>query len=535
MIKLEMELSFLGEVDKGMQVRRPILVGGIALSLGLWGLDSLGHAFSNISTVGLMTAAGAGWWWYQGQQKRLAQEPPVTPITPEAILALLDEVEVITARVIRESTPVQGGASASNPLIPPQKITDWAAKVQSRLTATQSSLSDRTLQIRVLGGSDVGKSTLIDRLVSTDLEQALAPWQVSIQKVPALFSQYTEGSEQSFKGEQPFAPTDTHSQILVASSEISLADLILFVIAGDLTESEYQILQGLQNRRQPFVVVLNKQDQYLPSDRDALIQQIQYRLEPLTEVENLVAIAANPNPIKVRRHDPAGATQEWLETQDPELSALTQRLTMRIAQEGQPMRWASALRVAELLKIEAKDQLNQLRRDRAQPIVENYQWISAGAAFVNPLPALDLLATAAVSTQMVLELGEVYQQKISVEHAQTVAGEIAKLLVKLGVAELASQAIASTLKTNFITYVAGGALQGISAAYLTRLAGLSLIDYFQAQAVVAPNQNASIFSISGLQERLQAAFEVHQKALNLPQFVTQGLRRLIPEATRVGA
>jgi uncharacterized protein len=484
-----------------MSVQRPILVGGLALSLGLWGLDSVGHVFNHVSTLGLMAAAGAGWWWYQRTRQSPVETLSSSSISLSTIKKSLADVALITQKIQQEDVDEPGEPSRA--ALNGQSIQDWMAHTTSRVEAITASLSDRTLRAVLLGSAGVGKSTLL-KVLNADSALTFAPWQLTLQESPSLFE---------------------HTSIDDFDS-ISASDLVLYVIAGDLTESDYQVLQTLQARQQAFIVVLNKQDHYLPADQDALLQHIQHRLQSLTEVENLVAIAANPNPIKIRHHEQTGEIQEWLETPQPVLVPLIQRLSTRIAQDGEPMRWATAFRQAEQLKHEAKAQLDQRRRDRAQPIVEQYQWIAAGATFVNPLPALDLLATTAVNTQMVLELGEVYQQKLSLEHAQTIAGEIAKLLVKLGVAELASQAIASTLKTNFITYVAGGTLQGMSAAYLTRLAGLSLMDYFQAQDVREAEDG---FSLRSLQERLQTAFQVHQQALNLPQFVSQGLQRLRPE------
>ena len=111
--------------------------------------------------------------------------------------------------------------------------------------------------------------------------------------------------------------------------------------------------------------------------------------------------------------------------------------------------------------------MNGLRRDRAVPVIEQYQWIAAAAAFANPVPALDLLATAAINAQLVMELGGIYQQKFSLEQAQAVAGTLGSLMLKLGLVELSTQTIGTILKSNAITFVAGGVVQGVSAAYLT--------------------------------------------------------------------
>jgi uncharacterized protein (DUF697 family) len=154
--------------------------------------------------------------------------------------------------------------------------------------------------------------------------------------------------------------------------------------------------------------------------------------------------------------------------------------------------------------------------------VENYQWLSAATAFANPVPAIDLVATAAINGQMILDLGEIYQQKLSLSQAQTLASILGKLMLQLGLVEFSSQAIASLLKSHFITYVAGGTVQGISAAYLTRLAGLSLIEYFQEE-ITLPDSNAENWA--GLRDKLQQVFGQNQRLDWLQNFIKQVLSK----------
>lgn len=518
-------LSYDGTQDKNQVIcpvnqarveimRRPILVGGLALSLGLWGLESFSHTLSQFNPLGLIAVAGAGWWWYRRSHSAQLTTPALA-VNPESITQILADVELIVQQWLQENPSQQISATSSPELETAAPITSnlslptWVIELRSQMADLRRNLNAQQLQAILVGGPGVGKHTILQGLSKEPLP-GIEPWQFHWQQLPALF-------HQSAGAENP-----ANLPALLA------ADWVLFVISGDLTESEYDVLQALHQRRQAFTVVLNKQDQYLPADQESLIRHIQQRLHPLGAGENFVAIAANPSPIKVRRHEASGEVREWQETPAANLSPLTQHLCQRIVKEGQAMHWATSLRSAQTLKAAAKSELDSSRRERALPLVDQYQWVSAGAAFVNPLPALDLLATAAVSTQMVMDLGQVYQQKISLNHAQTIAGEIAKLLVKLGIVELTTQAISSVLKTNFVTYVAGGTLQGISAAYLTRLVGLGLVDYFQSQDVVQP-QAGEWFSMQSLREYLEPAFQIHQKSLNWQQFVTQGVQRLIPE------
>jgi hypothetical protein len=217
-----------------------------------------------------------------------------------------------------------------------------------------------------------------------------------------------------------------------------------------------------------------------------------------------------------------------MEEQTPDLTVLTERLSSIIAQEDRQLVWATTIREAAALKPEVKAALNQVRRDRALPIIEQYQWIAAAAAFANPVPALDLLATAAISAQVVSDLGAIYQQKFSLQQAQAAAKTLGSLMLKLGLVEVTTQTIGSILKGNAFTYVAGGAVQGVSAAYLTRLAGLSLIEYFQEQEVSEATGQG--FNLERLGQKLQAVFQQNQRTAFLQGFVKQVVGRLIPEA-----
>lgn len=181
-------------------------------------------------------------------------------------------------------------------------------------------------------------------------------------------------------------------------------------------------------------------------------------------------------------------------------------------------------REAQDIKQQGKEILNAIRRDRALPMMEKYQWIAAAAAFANPVSSLDLLATAAINAQMVVDLSGIYQQKFTLSQGQAVSGTIGKLMIKLGLVELSTHAISSLLKSNAITYVAGGATQAISAAYLTRVAGLSLIEYFQEQEINSHSDQS--FNIEQLSTKIKQVFEQTRRTEILQGFVKQTLPKL---------
>ncbi|GAB4228799.1 MAG: DUF697 domain-containing protein [Stanieria sp.] len=470
-----------------VEIRKPILVAGVGLTVGLWLWNSLHHSLVEIgewATLGTIALGGGFWWYKQNQSHQQISELLLQPLQPEDIEKALAEVNQVNA--IETEAPTLD-------------IVDLKRKINQ----LPEQLKRQELQFVVTGGKNVGKTSLKQVLENQANEQKI-DWV----ETKALLSD-TELLEEEVRA------------IALA------ADLVFFVVAGDLTESQWQIVQQLVKSRQRVLLVFNKQDQYALEERIYIQQQIQQRVAKIIPSVDLVAIAAAPNPIKVRQQQEDGSTKEWLETQPPEITDLASRLSTILTDEKEQLIATTTWREAIQLKQQAKDILNQIRRDRSLPIIEQYQWIAAATAFANPLAALDLLATAAVNTQMLVDLSGIYQQKFSLSQAQNAGGILGKLMVQLGLVELSTNAIAGLLKTNAWTYVAGSAVQGVSAAYLTRIAGLSVIEYLQEQEVNLENANG--INLEKLTNKLQQVFQQNQRTAFLQNFVKQTVNRLSGE------
>ncbi len=481
-----------------VNLRRPILVGGVGLSFSLWLLQSFHHSMGQLGELGVLgaIALGAGLLLFQQKtSKSIDLLPLASP---------LDRATVEKAIAKAESQIERLETETNNP--------DVGVELRQRVAQLSAELDRQEIKLAVTGGKGVGKTNLIQGLESSWLPQQAQ--HLTLKETPALF-----------------VGSDRDVEVETSAKEIALAaDLVLFVTAGDLTDTEFQTLQQLKAANQRIMLVFNKQDQYLPTERATVLQQLRLRMAGRLVADDVVAIASNPAPVKVRQHQPDASVQEWIEPQTADLTSLSERLSQIIAREAQQLVWASTLRAAVAIKAEVKTQLNRVRRDRALPVIEQYQWVAAAAAFANPVPALDLLATAAISAQLVKDLGEIYQQKFSFQQAQAAAKTLGSLMLKLGLVELSTQTIGSILKGNAITYVAGGAVQGVSAAYLTRLAGLSLIEYFQEQEISENTATGQAFNFDRLGQKLQAVFAANQRTAFVRGFVKQVVGRLVPES-----
>ncbi|WP_228035546.1 slr1306 family protein [Oculatella sp. LEGE 06141] len=487
-----------------VNLRRPILVGGVGLSFGAWLLQSMHPAISDLGGTAVWgaIALGSGVWWLKQQTgKKLDVSTPV-PLDRSQVEAVLASIDTQINQLAPELERVDAEAAAAS-----------LTHLRDRLTHLQAELDRHDLRMAIVGGTSVGKTTLSQLLnLHWALQLSAALSSVSVSDTASLFTEADPALS------LPASVPDT--------------DLVLFVTAGDLTQQEYEALQQLITQGYRVLLLFNKQDQYLPSERPTVLHQLRERIKAELPIEDVLAIATNPAAVKVRQHQPDGTVAERLEQPTPDLTPLTDRLGQLIAHHRQQLILATVMRQAGDLKQSIQAELNRIRRDRAMPLVEQYQWIAATAAFANPVPSLDLLATAAINTQLIVDLGAIYHQSFSVEQAKTVAVTLASQMLKLGLVEMTTQAGTHFLKSNALTYVAGGLLQGVSAAYLTRLAGLSLVEYFEEQSATPTTDG--LFQVDRFTQKLKAVFQDNQRTVFMKTLVKQAIDRLTPEPSHTG-
>ncbi|MGP1383566.1 MAG: slr1306 family protein [Thainema sp.] len=502
-----------------MKLERPILVGGLGLSFGLLALNGLQHSLGEIdgSLVLGAIAVGSGVWWLRKlrSQSSVELKIPTRPVTPEELQQAFQQTESRIAALQAElagTVKLAEDTAESHTESEPSPQPDFpqVQALRQQLEALKESCDRTSLQITVAGNTLTGKTSLIQHctdLVNSSDSAASGTWLELDSGV------YTNLADLQQLATEP----------LVQSS-----DLMVVVVDSDLTDSDFQRIRQLLSLRHRVVLAFNKQDQYTPSDRTRVLQQIQARLQDLVAHSDIMGIAADPRPIKVKRHQEDGQIEESLEQPEPVMQSLVEQLQQIVQQDQQSLVYGTVWRQAQALQRVAQQQINALRRDRAMPILEQYQWVSAGAAFANPLPSLDLLATAAVSTQMIVEVGQIYGQRFSLAQAKAIATTLATQTVKLGLVELSTNMLMGlVLKGHTLTYVAGGMIQGLSAAYLTRLAGLSLIEFFEEQSLNAAAQSeASIPSVEQITQKLQATFQQMQQGAWVQALVQKGIQRL---------
>ena len=178
---------------------------------------------------------------------------------------------------------------------------------------------------------------------------------------------------------------------------------------------------------------------------------------------------------------------------------------------------------AHLIGKRAQDVLARERDVRAQAVVDKFQWLTAATVFTNPIPALDLMATAAVQFQMISELAGVYEVEITSAHVKMIGMQMVQMLLKLGMVEATTSLIAGLFKSSMVGYAAGGAVQCVSMAYLTHISGLTFREYFS---------RGQSWGDGGMQAALVRQFDLNSRAEFLQEFAKQAFDKVISRAIK---
>jgi small GTP-binding protein len=407
------------------------------------------------------------------------------------------------------------------------RVSDPAARerLKTELETIRSDRRDRRFHVVIFGTGSAGKTSLINALLGRE-----------VGKTDVILGTTRQGEKHSYEIEDVDGTvilTDTPglSEIGDAGATreaeardlAARADLLLFVVDHDLIRSEFDPMLALVKQGKRSIVVLNKRDRFVDADRDAILGKLRERLNGVVDPKDIIAVAAAPRPMPVRVERPDGSIEIEYEAEEPDLASLRNRIGAVLDREGDALRAGNLLLRAHLVSKSAQDQVSGERDLRAQAVIDKFQWITAGTVFTNPIPALDLMATGAVQYQMISEIAAAYGVEMNTAHARMVGTQMIQMLLKLGLVEATTSLIAGLFKSTMIGYAAGGAVQGVSMAYLTHISGQTFKDYFRS------GQN---WGDGGMQAALVRQFDLTSRTEFLAEFAKQALLRVKAHYTK---
>lgn len=151
-------------------------------------------------------------------------------------------------------------------------------------------------------------------------------------------------------------------------------------------------------------------------------------------------------------------------------------LARQLAPTAPALRQGRQLRRLQQLHGRWQSDLERLRRLRFQPLQRRTQWLVAAGVVAAPVPSLDLLVLAVANGLMLRDMARIWNCPWTLEQLRAAATELAKASLALGVVEWSSQALAGLVKWHGATWLVGGAMQALSAAYLTRVVARAMAD-----------------------------------------------------------
>jgi len=152
------------------------------------------------------------------------------------------------------------------------------ASVREDLQALKSSLDkleQTVIKIATFGLVSRGKSSVVNALVgqkilSTGPIHGVTQWPKSVRWSPP------SGKVQIELIDTPgLDEIAGEARAEMAKAVAKEADLILFVVAGDITRTEYKALCELRQARKPLILVFNKIDLYPEQDQQTILAQLQ--------------------------------------------------------------------------------------------------------------------------------------------------------------------------------------------------------------------------------------------------------------------
>jgi len=300
------------------------------------------------------------------------------------------------------------------------------------ISSNLKKLDQYVLRIAVFGLVSRGKSAILNALMGEKVFETgplngvtqaprLVTWSPSGGLVSEASSSIVPESSSKIRVELIDTPgldeIDGQARADMAQDVARQADLILFVISGDITRTEYKALCDLRQAQKPLILVFNKVDLYPDQSRQDIYHNLQTlgsrtasgeQLEQLLTSDEIVMVAAEPAPLQMRVEYPDGrVSYEW-ETPPPQIEELKSKILTILNREGRSLLALNALTQARTAEAEIATKVMELRNTEAEALIWKFTRYKAIAIALNPIAVLDLIGGAVSDLAMIQALANLY-------------------------------------------------------------------------------------------------------------------------------
>lgn len=275
---------------------------------------------------------------------------------------------------------------------------------------------------------------------------------------------------------------DGETREAIALTVAKQADLLLFIIAGDMTKVEYEALSRLRDIGKPMLLVLNKIDQYPDADRMAIYRKIRdERVKQLLSPDEIVMVAASPLVTQAIRR-PDGSISVQRHTGKPQIEDLKLKILEILHREGKSLVALNTMLYAGEVNEQLVNRKMKIREDSADDIIWKAVMTKAVAIALNPVTVVDIVTATAIDVVMIVTLSRLYGLPMTQQGAVGLLKNIAISMGGLGASELLVTLGLSSLKS----------LLGLSAPVT---GGVSLAPYVSVAITQAGVAGVSSYAI----------------------------------------
>ncbi|MDJ0553565.1 MAG: GTP-binding protein [Microcoleaceae cyanobacterium MO_207.B10] len=392
-----------------------------------------------------------------------------------------------------------------------KKITDpeLPATLQTQLDLLKSNidkLDQGVIRIAAFGLVSRGKSAVLntllgEKILETGPLNGVTQWPRSVRWTPNIYP----NSSQPELIKVDLIDTPGLDEVAgevrgeMAKEVSRQADLILFVVSGDITRTEYDALSELRKAKKPLILVFNKIDLYPETERQEIYQNLQQIAENKSEnlidgtdgkdiyyVSEVIMVAAEPAPIPVRIEWPDGrVTHEW-ETPPPQIDDLRNTIIRILQREGRSLLALNSLLQAREAELTIANKTIKIKQDEADDLIWNFAKYKALAIAINPIAVIDVIGTTFVDLALIRFLARLYNLPMTSYEAS----KLWKIIMLSGggmlLGDLGSNLVLGLGKVDIISYAGVAITQASIAAYGTYAIGNAAKVYLERGCTWGP-------------------------------------------------
>ena len=336
----------------------------------------------------------------------------------------------------------------------------------SELETMVDKLESMVVQIAAFGMVGRGKSSLLNALVGEEVFETgplhgvtqtaqRVNWLLTEESIGsnerALRATFTANGKSRAQVELIDTPgldeVDGETRTALAEKIAKQADLILFVVSGDITKLEYIALAQLREAGKPILLVLNKIDQYPKTDRVAIYEKIRNeRVQELLSPDDIVMASASPLVKNITRN-PDGTKGVRLTRGKAKIGELKLKILEILQREGKALVALNTMVYADNINEQLLERKLSIREECADQLIWKATMAKAVAIALNPLTVIDILSGAVIDIFMILGLSKLYGIPMTETGAVKLLQKIALSMGGISASELLANLGLSSLKT----------------------------------------------------------------------------------------